>query len=732
MSAEELRAAWEAHPEWHQQQERAAREATLPALRELITKFRSGGIDLTDFRRRVDSQSKHKNTGVWGFRGNAGVMFFTMLWKGAGEEFAPLLQGVISAPADDAGAKDAIDRLRALARETKARTGNRNIHEAFAPFFLSFFWEAQDKDAWPMFHPASREGLEKFGLLTLPADVSEAYVAFRSAMRHAGALVEADVWDLEQFFWRVTRDVPSGGPPSAGTATAEPIGGTPKDLYEYIEAQGFRFPESLITTFVLSLLSKRFVILAGISGTGKTQLPLQLGKYLSAQSPGVAMPEPVPESDEQTLYLTLKNSTFRYGTVTVPQRIVDFVELPERGSGTPYKVALPNGQEGRVRVQNVGFSDESARHARLTLGGAAKTWVAEAAKPDDILKVDLNEDGEPIGLHHVQRALLSTTEPVERDLLIAVRSDWTDPRGLLGYWNPLTARYAPSPLIHFCLKAANDLKSPYLVILDEMNLARVEYYFSDFLSALESGKPIPLFDPTGEETETEIPSSLSIPPNVLFVGTVNVDETTHAFSPKVLDRANVIEFDEVDIAGYLDLEEPQVGTIYRLSEGGVQPSALADRPKPGADAIAKVRGDTELMADLLRVHTILEGVRRHFGYRVLDEMMSYLGHAVERVAGQLEEIALVAFDHQLLQKVLPKLTGGRELQPTLTQLLDVCVAGETMASPSTAESLSEASEALGDEGEATARSSARYPRSARKLQRMVERLDQTGYVTFLE
>jgi 5-methylcytosine-specific restriction endonuclease McrBC GTP-binding regulatory subunit McrB len=76
----------------------------------------------------------------------------------------------------------------------------------------------------------------------------------------------------------------------------------------------------------------------------------------------------------------------------------------------------------------------------------------------------------------------------------------------------------PSPLIHLCLKAAEDPDSPYLVILDEMNLARVEYYFSDFLSALESGKSVPLFDPAGEETETDIPSSLPIPDNVLFVG----------------------------------------------------------------------------------------------------------------------------------------------------------------------------------------------------------------------
>lgn len=81
MSAEDLRNAWEAHPGWRDQENRAQREATLPGLLDLVAAFRSGDVDLTEFRRRIDSQSKQTETGVWGFRGNAGVMFFTMLWK---------------------------------------------------------------------------------------------------------------------------------------------------------------------------------------------------------------------------------------------------------------------------------------------------------------------------------------------------------------------------------------------------------------------------------------------------------------------------------------------------------------------------------------------------------------------------------------------------------------------------------------------------------------------------
>src|SRR6202000_1574007 len=106
------------------------------------------------------------------------------------------------------------------------------------------------------------------------------------------------------------------------------------------------------------------------------------------------------------------------------------------------------------------------------------------------------------------------------------------------------------------VRADADRDHPYLVILDEMNLARVEYYFSDFLSVLESGETLRLMeekeaeesaaaDKDGEEGAGELPDTLEIPPNVSFIGTVNVDETTHPLSPKVLDRANVIEFNTV-------------------------------------------------------------------------------------------------------------------------------------------------------------------------------------------
>jgi energy-coupling factor transporter ATP-binding protein EcfA2 len=147
----------------------------------------------------------------------------------------------------------------------------------------------------------------------------------------------------------------------------------------------------------------------------------------------------------------------------------------------------------------------------------------------------------------------------------AVRPDWRDAKPLLGYYNPLTETYEFTALLRFILQADGDYRAhqsgakPHFIILDEMNLARVEYYFADFLSVLESGRSEDGYTREAlrfqypPETEGETPPrQLRLPPNLYVVGTVNVDETTHAFSSKVLDRAFTIEMTEVD----LDLSTP--------------------------------------------------------------------------------------------------------------------------------------------------------------------------------
>jgi EVE domain len=136
----------------------------------------------------------------------------------------------------------------------------------------------------------------------------------------------------------------------------------------------------------------------------------------------------------------------------------------------------------------------------------------------------------------------------EQYSVVAVRPDWTGPEAMLGYEDLLQPPPRPwvvGEVLKISLRAAANPDRPYLLLLDEMNLAHVERYFADFLSGMESDEPVIPNLAEGEDSwrlaDPKQPK-LRVPRNLFVVGTVNVDETTYMFSPKVLDRANTIEF----------------------------------------------------------------------------------------------------------------------------------------------------------------------------------------------
>ena len=140
-------------------------------------------------------------------------------------------------------------------------------------------------------------------------------------------------------------------------------------------------------------------------------------------------------------------------------------------------------------------------------------------------------------------------------ILVPVRPDWTDGSDLLGYVG-LDNIFKPKDLTLAIIKAHDNPEKPYFFILDEMNLARVEHYFSDFLSVIETREKkdgIIKTDPILREEVLQNAANGSDykafgwPQNLYLIGTVNMDETTHSFSRKVLDRANSIEMNEVDL-----------------------------------------------------------------------------------------------------------------------------------------------------------------------------------------
>lgn len=365
----------------------------------------------------------------------------------------------------------------------------------------------------------------------------------------------------------------------------------PGDLYLYFKKQGFFFSKEILTRYFLSLKTKPFVILTGISGTGKTKIAQIFADYICQD------------------------------------------ETPE--------------------------------------------------------------------------------EKGKRIAFVPVKPDWMDNKGLLGYYNLLDEKYHDTPVLRLLLDAEQNTEKPYFIILDEMNLAKVEQYFSDFLSIMESRT---LDNPKGEalhlhsagkvqaqDGKGDVPPSFNIPPNVYFTGTVNIDESTYMFSSKVLDRANVIEFNDVDLANYENgvdssgrfvLKDADVRNRLLPGENGAPFSSKTDYS--GALIIAPdVHGYLEGLLNILRPYHL------HFGYRVINEIAHFVRNAHELIQNfKLEEV----MDIQILQKILPKFHGTQgKLEAPLNKLFDFCNAED-----------------------------ARFPRSAQKLERMLQNLKVQGYTSFIE
>lgn len=248
------------------------------------------------------------------------------------------------------------------------------------------------------------------------------------------------------------------------------------------------------------------------------------------------------------------------------------------------------------------------------------------------------------------RAVHGLTSNTDDDPLIfecPVRPEWTDPTGLTGYFDVLTSRYVVPTFLEAVLVATAHRESPVFVILDEMNLARVEYYLSDVLSCMETqgrlqlhSNGVPLEGTTGASIRAELP----LPANLFIIGTINVDETTNPVSDKVLDRASVIDMSSVDVPGFL--------------------ASLESRYPELKDA----RSASE--AKLVEVHGLMQQYGLGFGYRLIEEFVRY--HAFD--AANLQSAAADVTDQLLVQKVLVKLRGA-ERQRTLLNGLDKACGG---------------------------------------------------------
>lgn len=220
--------------------------------------------------------------------------------------------------------------------------------------------------------------------------------------------------------------------------------------------------------------------------------------------------------------------------------------------------------------------------------------------------------------------------------VLPVQPGWHDPSALLGYVNPLNIeRYVRTGFLNFLLDAVRDPERPYTVVLDEMNLSHPEQYLAPLLSAMETGGQIELH--AQDDDVDEVPPSIPYPSNLLIIGTVNMDETTHGLSDKVLDRASIIEFWEIDTDAFPGWERSGLDVQYV----------------------------EKLKALLRKLGSALSPARLHFGWRTIGDIIGYVRASLSGGALEFHE----SVDHAIYAKVLPKLRGedSDRLRQALTE-----------------------------------------------------------------
>lgn len=255
--------------------------------------------------------------------------------------------------------------------------------------------------------------------------------------------------------------------------------------------------------------------------------------------------------------------------------------------------------------------------------------------------------------------------------IVPVGADWTNREPLLGYPNALAKEEYVSPengVLDLMIRAKQNIENndiatkPYLLILDEMNLSHVERYFADFLSTMESGGEIPLHKIKSEkETElNSVPQSIKLPKNLFIIGTVNIDETTYMFSPKVLDRANTIEFrlTEKDLEDFI-ASNIKLDMDLLTAQGANMGESFMSMALLETDKNLKL-----YEADLILFFSELKKSGAEFGYRTASEIgrLMYMLKELGESGDNLLDIAI-------MQKLLPKLHGSRnkltKVLPTL-------------------------------------------------------------------
>jgi Cdc6-like AAA superfamily ATPase len=445
---------------------------------------------------------------------------------------------------------------------------------------------------------------------------------------------------------------PIGLPPEGTSDDGRKEAG-PTSFFEFLNEEEFVYDPLLIENFLLSLKVKPFVILTGNSGTGKTKIAQLFTQYLTKKK----------EFDTIETDVKVGKSISSKGWTFPKESFLSKYPHIQRHEGT-YDIEV-DGVRGRGRLEILTRLFYDTGNEEIT-----KRLI-------ELQKIDPN-----------QRIPLNIIIPARDDPnspIVPVGANWTENRHIVGFNNVITEHYQSTRALDIILEANHHKNQhrPYFLILDEMNLSHVERYFADFLSAMESDETIPLHKSEEVEQVQGIPKDLTIPSNLFVVGTVNIDETTYMFSPKVLDRANTIEFSTHPASKYLDgestkptisgdvsyLEDPMSNLQLRTTGMKELRKIMKDVRVPGGDGFWKAAKE-----EIQSFQDVLRSAGFDFGFRVMNEVIRflYVSWTYEKRLKTWSNWERY-FDAQVKQKMLPKIHGSqRTLGDLLQELFYLC------------------------------------------------------------
>lgn len=552
----------------------AEREQQLPQLHDIIERFLAGGTSVDDFRSEMDSFSH--GTHYAGFHGTGGQMFLNLLVKNAApEELRGALQAVLPVPQDEADGHQRLSQFVAFVQEIRENADGpppSRPAPGSAPYFVSFFWEAYDRENWPIYYPASRNTLTREGLFKETGPLPDRYLTFRKEILGLKDALNADTWAIEALLWQLDHE-PANGPVAAPSVRAwlmrgSDIGG--ENFVPHFLAEGFiavgwdaltplvegmtreeitnalrdAFPEqSAGTISAWAGIDHRFVNLVRPDDLVLTPdgPDLYIGRVTGASAPaiyhghGIARrsvewlnrdaPVSRPEVKEEypSLYSKLRTlltiTDLKEDGATVAA-LAGLADMPLPPPASPLTEAgIPDATQSLAQklFVSVGWLQEivdllNERSQIIFYGppGTGKTYIAQA------LAEHVEEAG---GQYELVQFHPSYSY---EDFFEGFRPAQTPGDGL-------AFELTPGPLKRLAARAADDLATPYVLVIDEINRGNIAKIFGELYFLLEyRDRQITLqYSPT---------TGFALPKNLFVIGTMNTADRSIALVDSALRR----------------------------------------------------------------------------------------------------------------------------------------------------------------------------------------------------